>query len=110
MTLDVALDTAVAAALLARCEPPVRRARRSGREVLVAHTVRVGPEVDPSAVAVASRVADEPWFCFEQPDRDGHAVAALGCVRRLEASGAGRFAQVAAAWRAFAGNAEAEAA
>src|SRR3954451_23100489 len=109
MTLDVALDTAVAAALLARCEPPVRRARRSGREVLVPPPVGVGGDVDPSAVAVASRVAGEPWFCFEQPDRDGHAVAAIGCVRRLEASGERRFAQVAAAWRALAGDAEAEA-
>jgi salicylate biosynthesis isochorismate synthase len=109
MALDVALEPLVAPALLKRCDRAVRRARRRGSEVLVAHTVRVGAGVDPSAVAVASRVAGEPWFCFEQPDRHGHAVAAIGSVRHLEASGPRRFADVAAAWRALAGDAEAEA-
>src|SRR4051812_585992 len=99
----------VGAALLARCERAVRRARRSGREVLLAHTLRLDDAVDPSAVAIASRAPGEPWFCFEQPDREGAALAALGCVRRLEASGPGRFAEVAAAWRALAGGAEADA-
>jgi salicylate biosynthesis isochorismate synthase/menaquinone-specific isochorismate synthase len=95
--------------LRARCERAVRRARRTGREVLVAHTTRVGAEVDPSAVAIASRGAGEPWFCFEQPDRDGHAVAAVGSVRRIEATGPHRFAEAASAWRALAGSAEADA-
>jgi salicylate biosynthesis isochorismate synthase/menaquinone-specific isochorismate synthase len=108
VTLDLAL-TATAPALLARCERAVRRARRSGGEVLVAHTVRVDPGVDPSAVVVASRTPGDPWFCFEQPDREGASVAALGCVRRLEASGHRRFADVAAQWRALAGGAEADA-
>ena len=44
-----------------------------------------------------SRRPGEPWFCFEQPDRDGCAVAAIGCVRALEARGAGRFARCGAA-------------
>src|SRR4051812_12978564 len=109
MSLDLAQDTALAPPLLARCERAVTRARRSGREVLVAHTVRVGADVDPSAVAIASRAAGEPWFCFEQPDRDGHAVAAIGCVRQITGSGERRFAEVADAWRALAGSAEAEA-
>jgi isochorismate synthase len=109
VALDVALDTIVAPALGARCERAVRRARRSGREVLVAHTVRVGAGVDPSAVAFASRTAGEPWFCFEQPDRHAHAVAAIGCVRRIEAAGPHRFGEVASAWRALAGAAEADA-
>ena len=55
---------------------------------------------DPTAVVMASRRAGEPWFCSEQPDRQGSALAALGCVRLLEASGEDRFAQVAARWRA----------
>ena len=59
-------------------------------------TVRVAPDVDPSAVAFASRAAGEPWFCFEQPDRDGAALAAVGCVRRIDARGPRRFAEVAA--------------
>ena len=59
--------------------------------------------VDPSAVAFASRRAGEDWFCFEQPDRGGAALAAPR--RRAAARGVGpeRFAAVAAAWRELAG-------
>jgi salicylate biosynthesis isochorismate synthase/menaquinone-specific isochorismate synthase len=92
-----------------RCERAVRRARRSGGQVLAAVTVPVAPTVDPSAVAFASRRADEPWFCFEQPDRGGAALAALGCVKRLEGRGPRRFQQTAAAWRELTGGAEADA-
>jgi menaquinone-specific isochorismate synthase len=52
--------------------------------VLAALTVGVAPDVDPSAVVFASRRAGDDWFCFEQPDRDAAALAALGCVVRLE--------------------------
>ena len=92
-----------------RCERAVRRARRSGGEVLAAVTIPVAPTVDPSAVAFASRRAGEPWFCFEQPDRGGAALAALGCVKRLEGRGPRRFQQTAEAWRELAGAAEADA-
>jgi isochorismate synthase len=109
VALDFELTTAaIGPALLARCERAVRRARRGGREVLVAHTLQAAPDVDPSTVVFASRAAGEPWFCFEQPDRDGAALATLGCVRRIEAAGPGRFATVAAAWRRLAGDAEAD--
>ena len=64
---------------------------------MVALSTRV--RVDPSAVVLASRRAGEDYFCFEQPDRDGAAVAALGTVARLTAGGPRRFADVAAAWR-----------
>ena len=99
------------ARLRSRCKRAVRRARREGREVLVGVTVPLPSTVDPSAVAFASRRAGEPWFCFEQPDRDRAALAALGCVQRLTTSsnGDGRFAGVAAAWRLLAGAAEADA-
>jgi salicylate biosynthesis isochorismate synthase/menaquinone-specific isochorismate synthase len=53
-------------------------------------------------VAVASRRAGEPWFLLEQPDRDRSAIAALGCVRAIEAEGPDRFARVAREWRALA--------
>jgi isochorismate synthase len=102
------LDSATSARLRARCERAVTRARRTGREVLVAVTVPVPATVDPSAVAFASRRAGEPWFCFEQPDRRGAALAALGCVRRIDRSAAGRFGAVASAWRALATEAEAD--
>ncbi len=88
--------------LEARLHRAVRRARR-GRagQVLTTFTVALPPDTDPSAVVVASRRAGEPWFAFEQPASDRAALATLGCVIALEASGPGRFAAVAARWRAL---------
>jgi salicylate biosynthesis isochorismate synthase/menaquinone-specific isochorismate synthase len=94
------------APLRTRVERAVRRARRRGDEVLASVTVRLDPSVDPSAAVFASRRPGEPWFCFEQPDRQGSALATLGCVKALEASGSGRFDAVAAAWRALVTDAE----
>jgi salicylate biosynthesis isochorismate synthase/menaquinone-specific isochorismate synthase len=103
----LALEAVARAELLARCERAVRRARREQREIVVAVTVVVDPATDPSAVAFASRTGGEPWFCFEQPDRDGAALATLGCVEAIRGRGEGRFASVAAAWRDLVGAAEA---
>lgn len=94
------LDPAARALLLARIERAVRQARSRG-EALAAVTV-AAPGVDPSAVVAASRLPGEPWFCMEQPDRDGTALAALGCVREIETSGSDRFGEVARTWRALA--------
>ena len=78
-------------------------------EALAAVTVRLpAPAPDPTAVVVASRRPGEPWFAMEQPDRDGTALAALGCVRAIEASGAGRFQAVAQAWQTLAREAVAD--
>lgn len=78
----------------------IRRAgQRKGTSVLAAISVRVDAAVDPAGVVVASRQGGEPWFVMEQPDGDGSAVAALGCVCTLEARGAGRFLAVARRWR-----------
>jgi menaquinone-specific isochorismate synthase len=79
----------------------LRRARSTGAPVMASATVALPGSVDPSAVVVASRRQDEHWFCLEQPDRDGWALAALGCVRALEASGDDRFAAVARGWRSL---------
>jgi salicylate biosynthesis isochorismate synthase/menaquinone-specific isochorismate synthase len=76
--------------------------------VLASVTTRLPFPVDPSAVAVASRRPGEDWFCLEQPEREGWALAALGCERRLEAAGPGRFGQVARRWRASAATAVAD--
>jgi len=103
----IALYGAARAELLLRCERAVRRARRRGRGVVAALTVRVNPSVDPSAVVFASRRAGDDWFCFEQPDRNGGALATLGTVARLQA-GDDRFGSVADAWRALAGEAVAD--
>ena len=101
----LALYGAGRAELRLRCERAVRRARRSGHGVIAALTLRVSPEVDPSAAVLASRREGDAWTCLEQPDRDGFALAALGAVARLEASGPDRFAHVASAWRRLAGEA-----
>ncbi|MGI8802774.1 MAG: isochorismate synthase [Solirubrobacteraceae bacterium] len=95
------------ARLAARLARGVRRARRSG-ECLVGLTWELAADVDPSAVAVASRRAGEPWFCFEQPDRQRAAVAAIGAVAVLEDHGPGRFDRVAARWRELAAGALAD--
>ena len=89
------------ARLRAAAEQAIRRARARG-EALAALTLPLAPGVDPASVAVASRRPGEPWFCFEQPDRGGAALAALGCVRALGASGPDRFREVARSWRALA--------
>jgi salicylate biosynthesis isochorismate synthase/menaquinone-specific isochorismate synthase len=114
----IALYGAARAELLVRCERAVKRARRTGRGVLAGLTVRVDPDVDPSAVVFASRRATDDWFCFEQPDRDGAALATLGCAARLEprgdepaarhGDGDARFAAVAGQWRRLAGEAVAD--
>lgn len=89
--------------LEARLHRAVRRARRvRAGEVLATFTVALPRSVDPTAVVVASRIAGEPWFVFEQPDREGSALATLGCVAALESAGPDRFAAVAERWRALA--------
>jgi salicylate biosynthesis isochorismate synthase/menaquinone-specific isochorismate synthase len=75
---------------------------------LASVTAAVDPAVDPTAVAVCSRRPGEPWFAIEQPDRDGYAVAGIGCVRVLEAQGSGRFVTVAGMWSSVASDALAD--
>ena len=85
--------------LLARLQFAVERARRAGKEILATISVSLPGDVDPSAVVCASRRAGEQWFVFEQPDRGGAALATLGEVAHLSASGPDRFAVVADRWR-----------
>jgi salicylate biosynthesis isochorismate synthase/menaquinone-specific isochorismate synthase len=87
--------------LLARLDLAVKRARRSGEETLATIALGLAAEVDPSAVVCASRREGEAWFVFEQPDRGRAALAALGEVAHLQASGPDRFAVVAGRWRAL---------
>lgn len=79
----------------------MQRARRSGRPTLATVSAELPSDVDPSAVVCASRRAGEPWFVFEQPDRGGEALAGLGEVACLAATGEERFATVADQWRAL---------
>ncbi|MDW5596764.1 isochorismate synthase [Conexibacter stalactiti] len=111
------LDRPARELLSARLHEAVRRARAGAGsdraagitgEVLAAVTVRVARGTDPAAVVAASRQPDEPWFALEQPDRDGTALATLGCVRALEARGADRFDVVTRSWRRLAADAVAD--
>ncbi len=89
--------------LLSQITAAIKEARRGHQqEVLAAITVTLPAATDPSAVVVASRADDEPWFCFEQPERARFAVAALGCAKALESAGPNRFGQSAARWGALA--------
>jgi len=51
---------------------------------------------DPSAAIFASRRASDRWFCWEQPERDGFALAGLGAAVELISRGQDRYADVAA--------------
>src|SRR5689334_20357991 len=99
-----ALSAADRARLERRLVDAIKRARRHG-EALAAITVALPGTVGPTAVAAASRRAQEPWFCLEQPERDRAALAALGAVTTIEATGPDRFKDVASRWRALASRA-----
>ncbi|HTU96528.1 MAG TPA: isochorismate synthase [Solirubrobacteraceae bacterium] len=86
-----------------------RRARTRGVTVLLSVSTPTTLYPDPVAAVVASRVAMEPWFAVEQPDRDGLAIAGLGCVQALEADGAGRFTEVSQRWQELRADAEIDA-
>jgi salicylate biosynthesis isochorismate synthase len=64
-----------------------------GRRTLVSATTRV-EGLDPSAVAFASRLASDRWFCWEQPERDGFAVAGIGSAWEIASRGEDRFADI----------------
>lgn len=86
----------------------MQRARRGGRPTLATVSAELPADVDPAAVVCSSRRAGEPWFVFEQPDRGGAALAALGQVACLTAAGEDRFATVADRWRALSSSAVAD--
>ena len=94
--------------LLQRLNEARARARASGLVALASLSSEVQGSVDPTAVIVSSRRPSEPWFCFEQPKRARTAVAAMGAIRTLEASGRGRFSVVRELWSAFGGAALAD--
>jgi isochorismate synthase len=89
--------------LARRLSLAVRRARRAGDQTLATISLALDPEVDPSAVACASRRPGEHWFAFEQPDRGGAALAGLGRALTIQARGPERFATVAERWRRLSG-------
>jgi salicylate biosynthesis isochorismate synthase len=102
------LDSDAIRRLELRFEAALRRARATGTPALVSVTAAVDPTVDATAVVVGSRRPGEAWFCLEQPDRDGSALAGLGCVQALDARGPGRFEYVARRWADIAADAFAD--
>jgi salicylate biosynthesis isochorismate synthase len=102
---SAALDADAVARLERHAAVAVGRARALGTPVPCSITVEADRGTDPSAVAFASRIDGEPWFCFEQPDRDRGAIAAVGAALELSARGPRRFEDVAAGWRAVAASA-----
>jgi salicylate biosynthesis isochorismate synthase/menaquinone-specific isochorismate synthase len=71
-------------------------AEAGGRRRLVSVTVPVELE-DPSGAIFASRLAGDRWFCWEHPDRDGFALAALGSAHEVVSRGPSRFGDLLAA-------------
>jgi salicylate biosynthesis isochorismate synthase/menaquinone-specific isochorismate synthase len=68
-------------------------ARQPAKRRLVSVTVEVEVE-DPCATVFASRMASDRWFCWEQPDRDGFALAGLGSAHEAVSHGPQRFADL----------------
>jgi salicylate biosynthesis isochorismate synthase/menaquinone-specific isochorismate synthase len=83
----------------------VAAARRTRAPALAAVTVPIAPELDLAAAVLAARAADDRYFAFEQPDRDGFALAGLGDAAVFESRGAGRFREVAVRARLLGGQA-----
>jgi salicylate biosynthesis isochorismate synthase/menaquinone-specific isochorismate synthase len=69
-------------------------ARAGGRRRLVSVTAPVEIE-DPSAAVFGARMAGDRWFCWEEPDADGFALATLGSAHEGVSRGAARFDDVA---------------
>ncbi len=67
--------------------------------MLASVTERLAGTHDPAAVVVASRAPGQPWYCLEQPARDGTAHAGLGVALALETAGADRFKVLERRWR-----------
>jgi menaquinone-specific isochorismate synthase len=65
----------------------------AGQRRLVSVTALVDLD-DPSAAVFASRRADDRWFCWEHPDRDGFAIAGLGSAHEVLSRGPSRFEDV----------------
>ena len=88
--MATALDTE---SLLSQIEEGLGEAAARDRRTLVSATGAV-PDLDPTAIAFASRLASDRWFCWEQPDR-GFALAGVGSAQEVVSRGEGRFADIA---------------
>jgi isochorismate synthase len=94
-----ALDGRSRDRLAERIADAVALARRRRSRSVAAISVPVPAEVDLSAAVLAARRPDDRFFCLEQPDRDGLALATLGAAAVVESRGPHRFGEAAAAAR-----------
>jgi salicylate biosynthesis isochorismate synthase/menaquinone-specific isochorismate synthase len=78
-----------------RIRHAVAFARREVGPAFAAVTVQLLPELDVTAAVLAARLPADRFFCLEQPDRGGFALAALGEAASVEASGPDRFEEAA---------------
>jgi isochorismate synthase len=88
------IDPTVTTSVLQSLEALLAEAGERRRLASVTVPLEVG---DPSGAVFASRLAGDRWFCWEQPDRDGFALAALGSAHEVVSRGPGRFGDLVAA-------------
>ena len=96
------LEPGSARLLRERLARAVRDARREREPRLAAVCVPVPAALDPAAVVLGARRSEDRYFCLEQPDREGFALAGLGEAARVEARGPDRFSEATAHCRALA--------
>jgi isochorismate synthase len=87
------LLAAATESLLTGLNEALERAAARSRRTRVSVTRPVA-EIDPCAVAFASRLASDRWFCWDEPDR-GFALATLGVAQAATSRGVNRFRDVA---------------
>jgi len=80
-----------AASVLGSLEEALARPRAARTLISVTAPVDLA---DPTAAVFASRLAGDRWFCWEQPDRDGFALAGLGSAHEAVSRGPARFADL----------------
>jgi len=102
----LSLPESVRSALGGRLERAVRRARRERRPIVASASARIEPAVDMSAAVLRARSPRDRFHCLEQPERDGFALATLGCAIAVEGRGEDRFHETAAACRRLSSAAE----
>lgn len=88
---SLALDGSAQAALFRIVEQALERADSGDVGVLASLTVSIDPQLDVSAAVLGARRVDDHFFCFEQPDRNGFALAGLGQAKVVCESGPSRF-------------------
>jgi salicylate biosynthesis isochorismate synthase/menaquinone-specific isochorismate synthase len=79
----------------ARVQQALAFARREVGPAFATVTVQLPPELDVTAAVLAARLPTDRFFCLEQPERDGFALATLGEAASVEASGPDRFSEAA---------------